>query len=152
MHVKYDESTTIARKEGLLVHDLLSEVFSTMDTSAVVTDALHSGKINKDEYNYYLQMVNDIVNHPQLSPFFEEDIEVYNEKDILVPHKSFVRPDRVVKNKDGWVVIDYKTGKEHPKHSAQIKHYAEVLEEMTLEKSKCFLVYIGKKTIVKKIA
>ena len=152
MHAKYDESPTIARKEGLLVHDLLSEVFSTMDTSAVVTDALYSGKINRDEYNYYLQMVNDIVNHPQLSPFFEEDIEVYNEKDILIPHKSFVRPDRVVKNKDGWVIIDYKTGKEHPKHSTQIKHYAEVLEEMTLEKSKCFLVYIGKKTIVKKIA
>jgi ATP-dependent exoDNAse (exonuclease V) beta subunit len=152
MHAKHDESATIARKEGLLVHDLLAEVSSTVDTSAVVTDALHSGKINKDEYDYYLQMVNDIVNHPQLSPFYQEDIEVYNEKDILIPQKSFIRPDRVVKNKNGWVIIDYKTGKEYPRHSNQIKHYAQVLEEMTLEKSKCFLVYIGEKTLVKTVA
>jgi ATP-dependent exoDNAse (exonuclease V) beta subunit len=57
-----------------------------------------------------------------------------------------------VKNKNGWAIIDYKTGKEYPRHSTQIKHYAQVLEEMTLEKSKCFLVYIGKKTLVKTVA
>ena len=151
MHTKHDESAIAARKEGLLVHDLMAEVSSAKDVSAVVTDALHSGNINKEEYDHYLQMVKDIVDHPQLSDFYQEDIEVYNEKDILIPQKSFVRPDRVVKNKDGWVIIDYKTGKESPRHYTQIKHYAEVLEEMTHEKSKCFLVYIGKKTIVKTV-
>jgi ATP-dependent exoDNAse (exonuclease V) beta subunit len=151
MHAKHDESAITARKEGLLVHDLMAEVSSVKDVSAVVTDALHSGNINKEEYDHYLQMVKDIVDHPQLSDFYQEDIEVYNEKDILIPQKSFVRPDRVVKNKDGWVIIDYKTGKESPRHYTQIKHYAEVLEEMTHEKSKCFLVYIGKKTIVKTV-
>ena len=152
MHVKYDESNISALKEGLLVHDLMAEVSSAKNVSPVVTDALHSGNINKEEYDHYLQMVKDIVDHPQLSDFYQEDIEVYNEKDILIPQKSFIRPDRVVKNKDGWVIIDYKTGKENPRHFAQIKHYAEVLEEMTHEKSKCFLVYIGKKTTVKIVA
>jgi ATP-dependent exoDNAse (exonuclease V) beta subunit len=151
MHAKYDESNIDARKEGLLVHDLMAEVSSAKDASAVVTDALHSGNINIEEYDHYLQMVKDIVDHPQLSAFYQEDIEVYNEKDILIPQKSFVRPDRVVKNKDGWVIIDYKTGKENPRHFTQIKYYAEVLEEMTHKKSKCFLVYIGKKTIVKTV-
>ena len=151
MHAKHDESAIAARKEGLLVHDLMAEVSCAKDVSAVVTDALHSGNINKEEYDHYLQMVKDIVDHPQLSDFYQEDIEVYNEKDILIPQKSFVRPDRVVKNKDGWVIIDYKTGKESPRHYTQIKNYAEVLEEMTHEKSKCFLVYIGKKTIIKTV-
>ena len=91
------------------------------------------------------------MNHPQLSRFYQEDIEVYNEKDILIPQKFIVRPDRIVKNKDGWVIIDYKTGKERPNHFAQISYYAELLEEMTQEKSKCYLVYIGKNTIVKMI-
>ncbi len=151
MHAKQDDSAIAARKEGLLVHDLMAEVSSTKDVSTVVTDALHHGNINKEEYDHYLQMVKDIVDHPQLSPFYQEDIEVYNEKDILIPQKSFVRPDRVVKNKDGWVIIDYKTGKEQPHHFSQIRHYAELLEEMTQEKSKCFLVYIGKKTVVKTV-
>lgn len=152
MHAKHDESVIAARKEGLLVHDLMAEVSSTKDVSVVVTDALHSGRINKEEFDHYLKMVNDIVDHPQLLPFYREDIEVYNEKDILIPQKSFVRPDRVVKNKDSWVIIDYKTGKEQPHHFTQIRRYAEILEEMTHEKSKCFLVYIGKNTVVKTVA
>ena len=94
-------------------------------------------------------MLKNIVDHPQLSPYYQEGVEVYNEKDILIPQKSFVRPDRVVKNKDGWVIIDYKTGKELPSHSTQILGYAAFLEEMNNEKSKCFLVYIGEKTVVK---
>ena len=151
MHTKHDDSAIAARKEGLLVHDLMAEVTSTKDVSTVVTDALHHGNINKEEYNHYLQMVKDIVDHPQLSPFYQEDIEVYSERDILIPQKSFVRPDRVVKNKDGWVIIDYKTGKEQSHHFSQIRHYAELLEEMTQEKSKCFLVYIGIKTVVKTV-
>ena len=114
MHTKHDDSAIAARKEGLLVHDLMAEVTSTKDVSTVVTDALHHGNINKEEYNHYLQMVKDIVDHPQLSPFYQEDIEVYSERDILIPQKSFVRPDRVVKNKDGWVIIDYKTEKNNP--------------------------------------
>ena len=59
-------------------------------------------------------MVKNIVDHPQLSRFYQEDIEVYNEKDILIPQKFIVRPDRIVKNKDGWVIIDYKTEKNSP--------------------------------------
>ena len=97
-------------------------------------------------------MLNNIVYHPQLSSCYQEDAEVYNEKDILIPQKSFVRPDRIVKNKDGWVIIDYKTGREQPHHFSQITHYAELLEEMTHEKSKCYLVYIGKKVVVKTVA
>jgi len=75
-----------------------------------------------------------------------------NEKDILIPGQSFVRPDRIVKNEEGWVIIDYKTGKERERDHKQIKQYAELIEEMTQEKSKCYLVYIGHETIVKKVA
>ena len=151
MHAKNDDSTIAARKEGMLVHDLMAEVSCAKDVSAVVTNALNSGNINKHEYHHYLRMVKNIVDHPQLSRFYQEDIEVYNEKDILIPQKFIVRPDRIVKNKDGWVIIDYKTGKERPNHFAQISYYAELLEEMTQEKSKCYLVYIGENTIVKTI-
>lgn len=147
----HDEFSIEARQQGLLVHDLLGKVFRSTDVPAVVTEALHSGNINNEEYDHYLQMVNNIVEHPQLSTFFGEGVEVFNEKEILIPQGTFVRPDRVVKNKEGWVIIDYKTGKQHPKHETQIRYYAQVLQEMTEEKSKCFLVYIEKGILVKTI-
>lgn len=152
LQAKQDETAIAAQKEGILVHDLMAQVFCAKDIKNVVTDALHFGSINKDEYNHYLQMLNDIVYHPQLSVCYQEDVEVYNEKNILIPQNSFVRPDRIVKNKSGWVIIDYKTGKENPNHFSQIRNYAGLLEEMTKEKSKCFLVYIGKKIVIKTVA
>lgn len=148
---QHDISSIAARQEGLLVHDLLAQVLFSTDVTAVVTEALHSGSIIEDEYDHYLQMVNKVVEHPELSAFFETGVEVFNEKDILIPQGSYVRPDRVVKNDDGWVIIDYKTGKHQPHHEKQIIRYAEVLGQMTHQTSKCFLVYIGKNTVVKSI-
>jgi ATP-dependent exoDNAse (exonuclease V) beta subunit len=152
MNTNHDASTIAARQEGLLIHDLLAKVSSSADVPTVVAEAMHAGAIGQEEYEHYLKMVNNIVEHPQLSPFFSEELSVFNEKDILIPQANFVRPDRVVKSKDGWVIIDYKTGKQHPHHESQIKHYAQVLQKMTQEVPQCFLVYIGINIIVKSVA
>ena len=152
MDAHHDPTAIAARQEGLLVHDLLADVSYSADVSTAVTEALHSGSISREEYEHYLQMVNNIVKHPQLSSYFEEGVEVFNEKDILIPQGTFVRPDRVVRDKDGWIIMDYKTGKQNPRHERQILEYAKVLQEMTQETSKCFLVYIGESTIVKSVA
>lgn len=152
LHSTFDESTIAAKKEGLLVHDLLAAVYHAEDVSSVVTNAYQMGKITQEEVAHYSHLVKNVVEHPQLKPFFREGIKVYNEKDILIPQKSFIRPDRIVKNDQGWIVIDYKTGKQHPNHDRQIKQYAMVLEEMTSEKSNSFLVYLGQMITVKSVA
>ena len=97
-------------------------------------------------------MVTNVVEHPEISAYFDEEVEVFNERDLLIPNDTFVRPDRIIKKKNSWVILDYKTGKQHPKHITQINHYREILEQMTQETPKCFLVYIGKKATVKQIA
>lgn len=151
MNANHDASTIAARQEGLLIHDLLAKVSSSADVPTVVAEATHAGAIGQEQYEHYLKMVNNIVEHPKLSPFFSEELSVFNEKDILIPQSNFIRPDRVVKSKDGWVIIDYKTGKQHPHHESQIKRYAQLLQEMTQEAPQCFLVYIGINTIVKSV-
>ena len=83
IHSKHDDTRLAAIGEGLLIHDLLAEVSFAMDVPDVVAGALLSGKINHQEYNHYLQMLKNIVDHPQLSPYYQEGVEVYNEKDIL---------------------------------------------------------------------
>ena len=149
---KNDTSSIAAREEGRLVHDLMAEVYHSDDVTDVLNEALSKGIIGGEEYNHYRQMIEGIVEHPQLSPFFAAGSKVFNEKDILIPNQSFVRPDRIVKSKDDWVIIDYKTGKERDRDHHQIKQYAKVFEEMIQEKSQCFLVYIGENTIVKTVA
>jgi RecB family exonuclease len=90
-----------------------------------------------------------LVNHPDLKAYFEKDLTIYNEQDILVPDQSFVRPDRVVKTASHWAIIDYKTGKYNVKHESQINQYSEIICEMTQDQCKKFLVYIDEKIWVK---
>jgi len=149
---KNDEASIAARHEGRLVHALMADVYHSNDVPNVINEALNNGTIAEEEYQHYQQLMKNIVEHPLLSPFFAAESKVLNEKDILIPGQSFVRPDRIVKNEEGWVIIDYKTGKERERDHKQIKQYAELIEEMTQEKSKCYLVYIGHETIVKKVA
>jgi ATP-dependent exoDNAse (exonuclease V) beta subunit len=67
---------------------------------------------------------------------------VFNEEDILVPNTSFVRPDRVVKLSEGWIIIDYKTGKYRSRHEDQLRQYEEILNRFETKVFKKFLVYI----------
>jgi ATP-dependent exoDNAse (exonuclease V) beta subunit len=152
MNTKHEEGALDAKQEGLLVHELLAKIQYAYEVQSVVEDAQVSGIIGKEERDHYLQMVTNIVEHPEISAYFDEEVEVFNERDILIPNDTFVRPDRIIKKKNSWVILDYKTGKQHPKHITQINHYREILEQMTQETPKCFLVYIGKKATVKQIA
>ena len=152
MNTKHEEGYVDAKQEGLLVHELLAKIQYAYEVQSVVEDAQVSGVIGKEERDHYLQMVTNIVEHPEISAYFDEEVEVFNERDILIPNDTFVRPDRIIKKKNSWVILDYKTGKQHPKHITQINHYREILEQMTQETPKCFLVYIGKKATVKQIA
>ena len=93
----------------------------------------------------------NVVNHPDLKGYFDKDVTIYKEQDILVPEKSFIRPDRVVKTHSHWAIIDYKTGKYSVKHEYQISRYSEIIHDMTQEQCKKFLVYIGKKISVKPV-
>ena len=148
---KHENQIENARQEGILIHDLMGEVYHEEDVPLVVENAVENGRINPSEEAYYTSMLMEVVRHPQLNTYFDKSINIYNEQDILVPKASFVRPDRVVKTKTHWVIIDYKTGKYNPKHESQISRYGEILRQMPPKDSKKFLVYIDRAITVKAI-
>ena len=119
--------------------------------SATVENALALGRISRYEKARYTNLLLNIVNHPDLKGYFDKDLTIYKEKDILVPERSFIRPDRVVRTDSHWAIIDYKTGKYNVKHEYQINRYSQIIHDITKEQSKKFLVYIGKKISVKPV-
>ena len=148
---KHERQGGEVRQEGILIHDLLGEVDHQEEIVSVIENALALGRISRSEKARYTNLLLNVVNHPELRGYFDKDLTVYKEQDILVPEKSFIRPDRVVKTHSHWAIIDYKTGKYSVKHEYQISRYSEIIRDMTQEQCKKFLVYIDKKISVKRV-
>jgi ATP-dependent exoDNAse (exonuclease V) beta subunit len=146
-----NEETTQARSRGILIHDLLGEIVSEEDIVPLVLNAVEKGLFRSDEIEYYNDLLYKVTSHAALKPYYKKGMIVFNEQDILVPNASFVRPDRVVKSSEGWIIIDYKTGKYHPKHEDQLRQYEEILNRFETKVYKKYLVYIDNEIEVKNI-
>ncbi|WP_456438845.1 UvrD-helicase domain-containing protein [Psychroserpens sp.] len=139
-----------AIERGNLIHNIMSEIKTIEDVEHVLEDFKNFGKINDLQYDELKVMVYDLINHSQLQSYFNSELTIYNEKDILTKGGSKIRPDRIVINsKNEVVIIDYKTGHTDSKHQEQLYDYQLVLEEMNFKVIKKVLIYINDEITIK---
>jgi len=134
---KYKSTTT-----GSLFHSIMAEIHYDYQVEKVLNDFYLRGLINDEEKKSFLASINQIVNDPLLHDLFSLNIEVLNEREVVINDKSILKPDRVVFHNPGQIsIIDYKTGEEMNKHKIQLKEYASSMEELGLKVKNLFLVY-----------
>jgi ATP-dependent exoDNAse (exonuclease V) beta subunit len=134
---------------GNVVHEILSFVKTKNDIDLAITKAIESGLINLNQKGIVSKTIDEIVNHLELSDYFEGGNEVLNEQTIIQKEGKIIKPDRMVltKNKDV-LLLDYKTGTHNPKHQLQIENYQKAIELMGYKVKKKALIYIGEQIIV----
>ncbi len=134
-----------AIEKGNLIHDIMAEIKSEADVNHVIQSFLEGGIINKIQEPILKKTVLQIIQHPKLQPYFQEEhITVYNERDIISNDGSILRPDRLVlMHKKDAVIIDYKSGQELPKHLQQLESYEAILKVMNFQVIKKILIYIN---------
>ena len=134
---KYKSTTT-----GSLFHSIMAEIHYDFQVENVLNDFYLRGLINDEEKKSFLASINRIVNDPLLHDLFSINIEVLNEREVVMNDKSILKPDRVVFHNPGLIsIIDYKTGEQINKHKIQLKEYASSMEELGLKVKNLFLVY-----------
>tara|TARA_R110001583_G_scaffold35585_3_gene118260 strand:+ start:73033 stop:76179 length:3147 start_codon:yes stop_codon:yes gene_type:complete len=136
---------------GNLVHEILSKIKTKDDISVIVNQYLYKGVINNEQHKVLTSVLNEIVNHTLLHTYFENNNQVYNEREIVTLEKKIIIPDRLVVNKNKVTIIDYKTGKSDKKHHEQVNNYAKALESLDYTIEKKLLVYINDKIIVEEV-
>jgi len=144
-------SSTVKRaiNYGVLVHRVMSSIEKAGDADRAV-EKLHSeGIITGTEKQKLLDEINLLMEVKEIAAFFSEGYKVMNEQEIILPGGEMLRPDRVLIKDNKAIVIDFKTGKEHPSHSKQVTGYAEALEKMKFESIEKYLIYIGEKRILR---
>lgn len=85
--------------------------------------------------------VGRILALPEVADWFDgTPKQVLNEREFLVNGKV-LRPDRIMEFEHNWVVVDYKTGSELPKHKKQVTDYKDALEKQTGKPVEGFVLY-----------
>ena len=129
---------------GNVIHEVLSYVHTKSDIDLALKKALESGLIAGTQKEIVEKAVRDIVNHADLSLFFDENNTVFNEQTIIQKHGSLVKPDRMVlKNNSEMYLLDYKTGKHETKYNQQLQTYQDAIEQMGYKVIKKSIIYIG---------
>ena len=102
-----------------------------------------------EEERWVYEKCEAIVNHPQLSAFYKEDVIAYNERPITQIDGSVSIPDRIIFSDSNVAIIDYKTGKVNISHEKQIEKYALILSHMGYDVTHKILVYIDDEITIK---
>ncbi|MBL4938908.1 MAG: UvrD-helicase domain-containing protein, partial [Lutibacter sp.] len=136
---------------GNLIHEILSKIKTKNDILGIVNQYVYKGTISNNEQKKITAVLNEIVNHPQLLTYFEQNNQVFNEQEIMTSEKKIIIPDRLIVHGKNVTIIDYKTGVSDKKHHWQINNYAKALEYLDYSIEKKLLVYINNEIVVEEV-
>ncbi len=140
----WDTKQEKAIERGNLVHLLLSKIKTVVDLDFAFNELLLSGDITTTDEEELRHLVLEVIQHPVLKPYYTNNYEIYNERDIITSSGQLLRPDRLNINANNEVIIiDYKTGEHKPSYKSQLNQYASVVESMDLTTKHKYIVYIN---------
>jgi len=128
---------------GNLVHDVLSKINTIDDVEFTLQKYISEGIINRIQAKEIKIKIHGIISHPDLTRFYQSNLEIFNEQELLTNEKQIQIPDRIVLENGLATIIDYKTGEPNKKYHLQLNNYAKSLAEIGFNISKMFLVYIN---------
>ncbi|MDP3352941.1 MAG: UvrD-helicase domain-containing protein [Flavobacteriaceae bacterium] len=146
---------TIAQEASIYgnkIHQLLAQVNTEDDVETVIKYARNSGFISTQEAKIFSDLLKKIVNHPNLNIYFQHNLSIFNEREILTDFGEIIIPDRIIVNSENHVtIIDYKTGREKVEHIDQINKYAFYIQQMGYVIISKLLVYINEAITIKEV-
>ena len=135
-------------KAGNVLHQIFSQIRTIEDIPCVLERLKRDGVLyQKDVTETKLKgMLHHIIANKQIAEWFSTKWRVFNECTILTKDKqgNYVqyRPDRVMTNEEGTIVIDFKFGKPREEYKLQVRQYMKLLEDMGYRNIKGFLWFV----------
>ena len=137
----WDNKRQEAIAKGVLLHELLAKIYIPEDIPKTIENAILNGEITLEQKPVLLKELQDIIAHPLLTDYFNNELQIFNERAIL-HNGAFYRPDRLIIDKNQAIIIDYKTGNVATKHKTQVQQYASFIKIMGYDIKAAYLVYI----------
>jgi ATP-dependent helicase/nuclease subunit A len=134
---------------GNVVHAAFAKIRIATDVERAIYELQKEGVILEKEKASLVAQLEQLLQLPELAELFSERVQVKNEREILLPDGSILRPDRVVRLPDGSIVIlDYKTGEKTESHRHQIQRYMTIYRAMGHAQVRGALVYLQRREVL----
>lgn len=131
------------RMYGTVMHDILSKISTSDEVEDAVSESLRSGIINSEQAVVITENLYKLISDPKVSAWFDPEITVMNEREILLPDGNVLRPDRIIMNNGKVTVIDYKFGnKISASYKKQVAGYLNQLWYMGYKNQEGYLWYV----------
>ena len=148
----WDDGIKDSRNYGNLIHELLAKIKTKDDVDEAIEKYIITGIVSYIQAEEIKIMITKVVTHPELEQYYQQNITVYNEREILTSTGEIIIPDRLVVNDiKEVIIIDYKTGKSDKKYHHQINNYSRIIEEIGYIVVKKLLVYLGEAIVIEKV-
>ena len=129
----YDDEVEKSRNEGILLHQILSEIIHYEDTMAVLDRYLYGMQITKEDHKRYEGLIMNLWKDDTAKSWFDGKGEVKTEVVVLPKDGEVKRMDRVILDGRKATVIDFKSGQPKSQDNKQLKEYAQLLQDMGYE-------------------
>lgn len=131
------------RKQGAVMHDLLSMIYTVEDIQPAVESCYLSGIITLEEAYYHMERLSGLLTRADVSAWYDGSHQVLNETAILFGNGFSKRPDRIMIRNGEVIVVDYKFGeKEEKKYHKQLKEYMALIRQIGYKQVKGYVWYI----------
>lgn len=129
---------------GIFTHEILAKINTKDDVEKTLESYLLEGIITEEEKEEVGERIFNILHHQDYSKYFVENQIVINERDIMISENGeskIYRPDRLIATEKGFIILDFKTGKEEEKHQLQLEQYRNALEKLGKKVVETVVVY-----------
>lgn len=140
--LKYGQNSPEAER-GTLIHQCLSMLYRPADKDWITAFIQKSNNISDSDKSFLLQLLDNIIRENSSLLFGDEQTQVFTEKEIIDENGEVHRFDRLLKYKNHYRLMDYKTGQENSSHIKQMETYLRLLKQTDSEaNAEAFILYI----------
>lgn len=120
--------------QGLLLHEVFSMMRTAAEADSAIAHLMRQGLIDAKAQQRIASIVHRALQHPQAADWFSGKYELFNECNIIYPDDKGIahnlRPDRVMRDGDRYIVVDFKFARPHNDHIEQVERYIDLLHDM----------------------
>jgi ATP-dependent exoDNAse (exonuclease V) beta subunit len=126
----YDDEVEQQRNEGIILHQILSEIIKWEDTDQVLDRYERRMDITHDDRICFEATIKDLWKNEEVKGWFEGNQEVKTEVVVLPKDGETKRMDRVMIDGKEVKVIDFKSGQPKNQDKKQVEEYLKLLNAM----------------------
>ena len=127
-----EEEENDPRSEGTLLHEVMAHVETASDLDSSLTASRMKGLLTRSQADEFRNILAPAMDMPEVKGWFDGTKRICNERSILNRFSGNLRPDRLMIDDDGnLIIVDYKFGSSlsHSKYVKQVSRYVRMMKK-----------------------